>query len=75
MNVPLEIDIYRSAKLLVDQCGADAQRHAAMRMDALLAAGDVDGVTTWRGMMRALEELRREIPRSPSRNCALAAAR
>lgn len=35
-----EIDIYRSAKLLLDQHGDEAPIHAAMRVDELLDAGD-----------------------------------
>jgi hypothetical protein len=35
------MDIWRAAKLLVDQHGADAPIRAAQRADELLAAGDV----------------------------------
>ena len=52
-----EKDTYRSAKLLIDQYGADAPIHAAMRMDALIEAGDVDGVAVWKRTMRAIEAL------------------
>ena len=38
-----DIDIWRSAHLLVDQHGEDATFHAAMRADELLGAGDFDG--------------------------------
>ena len=38
-----DLDIYRSAKLLIDQHGEDAARHAAVRADALLEAGDMEG--------------------------------
>ncbi len=37
------IDIYRSAKLLVDQHGEDAGLEAAIRADKMLAAGDMVG--------------------------------
>ncbi len=37
------LDIWRSAKLLVDQHGADTPTHAAMRIDELLDKGDLDG--------------------------------
>jgi hypothetical protein len=50
-------NIYRSAKLLIDQYGADAPIHAAMRIDALIEAGDVDGVSVWKRVLRALREL------------------
>jgi hypothetical protein len=41
-----EFDIYRSAKLLIDQNGADAPIHAAMRVDELIKAGDVQSMAT-----------------------------
>ena len=43
-----EVDIWRSAKALVDSYGDDATIHAAMRADELLAQGDLDGAGTWR---------------------------
>lgn len=52
-----DIDIYRSAKLYVEQYGAEAGVHAAMRVDALTEAGDVQGVATWKRVLRAIEEL------------------
>ncbi len=52
-----EIDIYRSAKLLIDQHGEDAGLEAAMRADAMLEKGDMEGATTWRRIVKAVEEL------------------
>ncbi len=37
-----DLDIYRSANILVKQHGEDAPIHAAMRADAMLEAGDLD---------------------------------
>ncbi len=54
-----EIDIWRSAKLLVDRHGDEAPVHAAMRADKMLADGDVDGQRIWMRILRATEELRR----------------
>jgi hypothetical protein len=42
-----DLNIYRTAKLLVDQHGEDAPINAAMRTHELLAAGDRDGQMTW----------------------------
>ena len=42
-----DLDIWRSAWLLVDQHGADAPVEAAMRIDELLDKGDLDGRTVW----------------------------
>ena len=53
-----EKDIYRSAKLLIDQHGADASINAAMRIDALIESEDIDGVSVWKRVLRAIEDLR-----------------
>jgi hypothetical protein len=43
-----DLDIYRTANLLINQYEADgAQMHAAMRADELLEAGDIDGQRVW----------------------------
>ena len=52
-----ELDIYRSANVLVKRHGADAPIHAAMRADAMLEKGDLDGYAVWRRILRAVEEL------------------
>ena len=43
-----DLDIYRSARALVQQHGPDAPIPAAMRADELLEAGDLDGYTVWK---------------------------
>ncbi len=60
--MPSNLDIYRSAKLLVDQHGEDASLEAAMRADAMLEKGAMAGAETWRRMVKAVEELRRQEP-------------
>ncbi len=55
--MPEEIDIYRSAKLLVDQHGEDAPIFAAQQADACLEAGDLDGKATWMRVIEAIKEL------------------
>ncbi len=52
-----DLDIYRSAKLLVEQHGDEATIHAAMRADARLDQGDMDGRAVWLRVLRAVEEL------------------
>ena len=42
------LDIYRAANVLVQQHGQDAPIHAAMRADAMLEAGDLDGYAVWK---------------------------
>lgn len=52
-----EIDIYRAAKLLVDQYGADAPVQAAMRAGVMIERGDMAGAAVWKRVMRAIAEL------------------
>ena len=52
-----DLDIYRSANVLVKQHGDDAPIHAATRADAMLETGDLDGLTVWKRILRAVEEL------------------
>ncbi len=54
-----DLDIYRSANVLVRQHGADAPIHAAMRADAMLEKGDLGGYAVWKRILRAVEELQR----------------
>ncbi len=55
--MPEEIDIYRSAHLLIEQHGEDAPIFAAQQADACLEKGDLDGKATWMGVIRAIKEL------------------
>ena len=53
-----DLEIYRSAKLLIDRHGDDAVIEAAMMADKMLDQGDLDGLATWNRILRAIEELR-----------------
>ncbi len=57
-----DLDIYRSAKLLVDEHGDTAAIEAAQQADALLDAGDLDGAAVWRRIVRAVRGLLRRVP-------------
>ena len=59
-----DIDIYRAANLLVKQHGEDALINAAMRVDAMLEKGDLDGLAVWRRILRAVEESQGTGPKS-----------
>lgn len=61
-NVMDEIDIWRSAHLLIKQHGPDAGFHAALRADELLAQGDNDGFHAWARIGRAIRDLERQQP-------------
>ena len=57
-----DIDIYRSAKLLVDQHGDEAAIHAAMSADRCLELNDFHGKATWMRVMEASKELLNQQP-------------
>ena len=50
-----DIDIYRTANLLIEQHGDQATIHAAMRADELMKAGDMDGRSVWLRVIKAVE--------------------
>ena len=52
-----DLDIYRSANELIEQHREDAPIHAAMRADELMDAGDMEGVTVWKMILKAIKEL------------------
>ena len=54
-----DLDVYRAAKLLIEQFGEEAAVRAADRADALLAEGDLDGALIWRAIGEAIEGLQR----------------
>jgi len=53
-------DIFRAAKLLIDQHGIDAPIRAAQRADELQDEGDVEVATVWRRILEAIVELQQE---------------
>ncbi len=57
-----DLDIYRSAAALIKRYGEDALIQAAMRADALLDEGDMEGSAVWRQILAAIEELLRKEP-------------
>lgn len=57
MRMTSDLDIYRSAKAMIDQHGHAAALEAAMRADKLLAAGDLDGQHVWLKVLKAIDEL------------------
>ncbi len=52
-----DTDIYRGANLLIKKYGTDAPIQTAMRADAMLEAGDLDGYRVWKRILRAVGEL------------------
>ena len=62
--MPDEIDIYRSANLLIEQHGDDAPIFAAQQADRCLEAGDLDGKAVWMRVIGAIKELLNQQPPS-----------
>ena len=53
-----ELDIYRTANVLVREYGAEqAPLMAAKRADALLDRGDVEGQRVWKAVPQVVQEL------------------
>ncbi len=61
-----DLDIYRSANLLVKRHGVDAPIQATMRVDAMLDKGDLGGYAVWRRILRAVERFLSKERRSQS---------
>ncbi len=59
-----DLDIYRAANVLVKQHGDDAPIHAALRADAMLEKGDLDGYAMWKRILRLIEALQGTAPKS-----------
>lgn len=57
MNALSDWELWACARQQVDQHGADALVHAAMRSDALLAEGDLAGHRAWRGIVDRIHDL------------------
>ncbi len=57
-----DLDIWRSAQALVKRHGQDAPIQAAMRADAMLDKGDLDGFSVWKRILQAVGELQGVAP-------------
>jgi hypothetical protein len=57
-----ELDIWRTAKILIDAHGEAASAHATVRASHALEDGNPDAVAVWKRVMRAIEEIQREKP-------------
>jgi hypothetical protein len=56
-----DIDIRRSAWVLIKRYGPDAALQAAMRAEDLLAQGDADGCAIWKRIIADIEHLQAQI--------------
>ena len=57
-----DLDIYRTANVLVREHGEDADLVAAERADGMLEKGSVDGQRVWKCALAAVKEIQREKP-------------
>jgi hypothetical protein len=57
-----ETDIWRSAHLLIQQHGEDAELAAAKHLDAMIERGDPGGEAVWKCVLRAINALRKTSP-------------
>ncbi len=55
-----DLDIYRTASVLIREHGDEADLVAAMRSDSFLEAGDMAGSAVWRRVLKAIKEIWRE---------------
>ena len=56
------LDIWRSASVLLSRYGNGASLHAANRCDEMLDKGDLDGRAVWSRIYEAVLELGRKAP-------------
>jgi hypothetical protein len=55
-----DLDMWRSANTLVEHHGDEATIVAAMRADALLGRGDMEGNRLWLRILAKVKELKRD---------------
>ena len=60
-----EIDIWRTAHLMIRQHGEDAGDQADARAGALIEQGDHTGGAVWRRIRQAIGQLQNDIPEGP----------
>ena len=54
-----DLDIFRSASVLIRGHGAGTALEAAQRADAMLERGDMDGCAVWKRITAAVEDVQR----------------
>ena len=57
-----DLDIYRTASILIREHGEEADLVAAQRADKFLEDGDMAGSAVWRRVLKAVKEIQREEP-------------
>ena len=54
-----DLTIFRAANVVSREHGEDAALEAAMRADAMLVKGDLEGLAVWKRILTAVEEVQR----------------
>ncbi len=57
-----DLDIYRTANVLIREHGEEADLEAAQSADAMLEKGCLDGQRVWKRVLAAVKEIQREEP-------------
>ncbi len=52
-----EWELWACANKMIEQHGADAPIHAAMKADDMLERGDIDGHSVWMQIMHRIDEM------------------
>ena len=55
-----DLDLWRTAQVMVKRYGDGAATEAAMRADEFLDQGNLNGKRLWMGIIQAIEALQRE---------------
>ncbi len=58
-----DLDIYRTANVLIRQHGEDAALEAAQSADDMLEKGYLGGQRVWKRVLAAVKEIQRQEPR------------
>jgi hypothetical protein len=61
-----QLDIYRTASLLLKQYGDEALSIATKRANALADQDDIEGAAVWLSVIRAIKELKSITPEGPT---------
>lgn len=57
-----ELNLYRTASVLIREHGDEADLVAAMRADSFREVGDMAGSAVWKRVLRAIKEIQRQEP-------------
>jgi len=60
--MPTDLDIYRSAAVLIEHHGENAKIEACLRADAMMEKGNLDANAFWLDVVRAIEDLQKGNP-------------